>query len=106
MDGLAGNFNIDLSAQPSLNDLSALTAALASDQGAAATQLTTALALLAQTLLAGDAGPLASAELSAAVKTVGEKLVALLQSLNSGKISPDDMAKLGLKADKVFDADL
>jgi len=106
LEGLSSKFNIDLSAQTSLDDLAALTAAMAAGDGDAATQLTQALAPLAQTMLAGEAGASASAELSAIVKSVGEKLVALLQQLNSGNLSADDLAAMGLQADNSFDADL
>tara|TARA_R110000751_G_scaffold272940_2_gene373570 strand:- start:46235 stop:47824 length:1590 start_codon:yes stop_codon:yes gene_type:complete len=106
LEGLSAKFNIDLSATAGLDDLTALTTAIVDGDGNAAAQLTQALAPLAQTMLAGEAGPAASAELSAIVKSVGEKLVALLQQLNSGAVSADALAAMGLQADDSFDADL
>ena len=106
LEGLAATFNIDLSAQPSLKDLTTLVTAATPAQHDGTAQLTAALAPLAQSLLAGEAGPSASAELSAAVKAVGEKLVTLLQSLNSDEVSPDQKAALGLKLETGFEGDL
>jgi len=106
LEGLAAAFDIDLSAQPSLKDLTALLTAATPEQDDGTAQLTAALAPLAQSLLAGEAGPSASAELSAAVKAVGEKLVNLLQALNSDDVSADQKAALGLTLETGFDGDL
>lgn len=64
------------------------------------------MAPLVRSMLADDAGPSASVELSTAVKSVGEKLVTLLQSLNSDDVSPYNKAALSLKDEAGFDADL
>jgi len=100
LDGLAEQLGLDLSAIP---DLAALTAA---DQTDAAAQLTNALVPLAQTLLGGEAAPSASAELSAQIKAIGDKLAALLQALNNDALSTDKLAALGLGKAASFDADL
>ena len=106
LNELAAEFDIDLSALPPLDDLKALTAAISPEDGSVEAQLTTALAPLAETLLTGTTEASADTELSAQIKSIGEKLAALLQSLNSDEIDPDKLAALGLDADTTIDADL
>ena len=106
LNELAAEFDIDLAALPSLDDLKALAAAISPEDGSVEAQLTTALAPLAETLLTGTTENSADAELSAQIKSIGEKLAALLQSLNSGDIDPDKLAALGLDTDATIDADL
>ena len=108
LDHLAEQFDLDLSALPSLDDLKALTAAILPDDTSIEAQLTAALAPLAQSLLSGsaDADATTDVELSALLKQVGEKLGALLQSLNGDGLDADKLAALGLDADVAADADL
>lgn len=108
LDHLADQFDLDLSALPSLDDLKALTAAILPDDTSIEAQLTAALAPLAQSLLSGSADADASTDvdLSALLKQVGEKLGALLQSLNGEGLDADKLAALGLDADVAADADL
>ena len=106
LSDLAAEFDIDLAALPSLDGLKALTAAILPEDTSVDAQLTTALAPLAETVLAGTAEIAADPELAAQVKSIGEKLVALLQSLNGDDIDPDKLAALGLDADTTINADL
>jgi flagellar hook-length control protein FliK len=102
LSDLAAEFDIDLAALPSLDDLKALATAILPGDTSVEAQLTTALAPLAETLLTGTA----ETELSAQIKSIGEKLAALLQSLNGDDIDSDKLAALGLDADTTIDADL
>lgn len=108
LNDLAAKFDIDLSALPSLGDLKALTAAILPGDTSIAAQLTSALEPLAETLLAGTANAevTADVELSTLVKSIGEKLAALLQSLNGDDIDPQKLAALGLDVELTTDADL
>lgn len=108
LNDLADQFDIDLSALPSLGDLKALTANILPGDTSIEAQLTTALAPLAETLLSGsaDAEVSADVELSALVKSIGEKLAALLQSLNGDDLDPQKLAALGLDVELTTDADL
>lgn len=106
LSDLAAEFDIDLAALPSLDDLKALTAAILPEDTSVQAQLTTALAPLAETLVTGTTEISADSELAAQIKSIGEKLAALLQSLNGGDIDPDKLAALGLDADTTIDTDL
>jgi flagellar hook-length control protein FliK len=103
---LAASLDIDLDALPSLDDLTALVTDIQPDDSSFAARLTAAFGPLAETLFSGSAAPGddAGVELSALVKSIGEKLAALLTALNNGDIEADQMARLELAADA--DADL
>ena len=97
---LAATLDIDLDALPSLDDLTALVTDIQPDDMSFAARLTAALGPIAETLFSGAATPEAEAgaELSALVKSIGDKLAALLSALNSGEAAPDQLAQLELDA--------
>lgn len=103
---LAAALDIDLEALPSLEDLTALVTDIQPDDTSFAARLTAAFGPVAETLFSGSAAPEADAgvELSALVKSIGEKLAALLTALNNGDVEPDQLAQLELAAGA--DADL
>ncbi|KRA41632.1 flagellar hook-length control protein FliK [Devosia sp. Root635] len=103
---LAAALDIDLSALPSLDDLTALVTDIQPDDTSFAARLTAAFGPLAETLFNGSAAPQADAgvELSTLVKSIGDKLAALLAALNNGEVEPDQLAQLELAAQA--DADL
>jgi flagellar hook-length control protein FliK len=101
---LAAALDIDLSALPSLDDLTALVTDIQPDDASFAARLTAAFGPVAESLFSGSATVDAGAELSAQIKSVGEKLAALLAALNNGEVDPDQLAKLELDASA--DADL
>jgi flagellar hook-length control protein FliK len=105
---LAEALDIDLDTMPTFDELAALAAGILPDDASPAAQLTAALAPLAKTLMDGSAtvDTDAAADLSAQVKAIGDKLAALLQSLNNGDIDADKLAQLGLDADAAPDAEL
>ena len=104
---LAAGLDIDLETLPTLEDLTALVIDLHPDDASLAARLTAALGPLAETLFNGSAGQKADAgaELSAMVKSIGEKLAALLSALNSGEIDPEQLARLEAGADADTDLD-
>ncbi|UJW87213.1 flagellar hook-length control protein FliK [Devosia sp. SL43] len=108
LDDLAAQFDIDLSALPSLDDLTAMVTGVLPDDTSVEAQLTIALAPLAEELLSGssDTDVSVDVELSTLIKSIGEKLGALLQSINSDEISPEKLAALGLDAEGSIDTDL
>lgn len=97
---LAAMLDIDPSALPSLDDLTALITDLQPDDQSFAARLTAAFGPLAETLFSGTTAPQAEAgaELSALLKSIGDKLAALLSALNGGDIGPDQLAQLELAA--------
>jgi flagellar hook-length control protein FliK len=103
---LAAALDIDLDALPSLEELTAFITDIQPDDTGFAARLTAAFGPVAETLFSGsaadDAG--AGAELSALMKSVGDKLAALLAALNSGELDADQLAKLELGA--TADADI
>ena len=102
---LAAALDIDLAALPSLDDLTALVTDIQPDDTSFAARLTAAFGPITETLFSGGATePDAGAELSALIKSVGDKLAALLSALNSGDLDPEQMAQLELAADA--DADI
>jgi flagellar hook-length control protein FliK len=101
---LAAALDIDLDALPSLDDLTALVTDIQPDDTSLAARLTAAFGPLAETLFSGSAEADAGAELSTLLKSVGDKLAALLSALNSGALEPDQLAQLELAANA--DADL
>lgn len=104
LKSLAEAFNIDLNDLPSVDELAALASTPLPEGSDLDAQLTQALAPLAQTLLGGSVTK--DVELSGLVKSIGDKLAALLQSLNAGGLDPDKLAALGLDAGATADADL
>ena len=106
---LAASLDIELDTLPSLDDLTALVTDIQPDDTSFAARLTAALGPIAETLFSGaatadaDADP--GAELSALVKSIGEKLASLLSALNNGEIEPDQLARLTLAADADADFD-
>jgi len=105
---LAEAMNIDLDALPSLDDLAAIAAGVLPDDTSFEARLTAALAPMAETLLNGNvtAEADAGAELTDLVKSIGDKLAALLASLNSDDASADQLAQLGVQANADLDAAL
>jgi len=103
---LAEALDIDLDALPSIDDLTALVTDIQPDDASFAARLTAAFGPLAETLFSGSAAPDAGEELSALLKSIGDKLAALLSALNSGELEPDQLAQLelGAKADADLDA--
>ena len=103
---LADALDIDLDALPSIDDLTALVTDIQPDDASFAARLTAAFGPLAETLFSGSASPDAGEELSALLKSIGDKLAALLSALNSGELEPDQLAQLelGAKADADLDA--
>ncbi|KQX40410.1 hypothetical protein ASD04_07235 [Devosia sp. Root436] len=107
---LAATLDIDLDALPSLDDLTALVTDIRPDDTSFAARLTAAFGPMAETLFSGSAAPKgdAGAELSTLVKSIGDKLAALLAALNNGEVEPDQLAQLELavQADTDLDAAL
>ncbi|WP_332700012.1 flagellar hook-length control protein FliK [Devosia sp.] len=105
---LAEALDIDLDTMPTFDELAALAAGILPDDASPAAQLTAALTPLAKALMdgSGTADADAADELSAQIKSIGDKLAALLQSLNNGDIDADKLAQLGLDADSAPDAEL
>ena len=100
---LAATLDIDLSALPSLDDLTALVTDIQPDDTSFAARLTAAFGPVAETLFSGSAAGDADAELSALMKSVGDKLAALLSALNSGELDADQLAQLELGASADID---
>lgn len=106
LDDLAAALDIDLSALPALDHLKALLAQAPNGEGITA-RLTQALAPLAETLLTGSTGETTgSADFGTLLKSIGDKLAALLRSLNAGGLDADKLAALGLDRSATIDADL
>ena len=106
LDAALDDLGVDLSAVPALADLQALLGQ-APAAGDITAQLNKALGPLAETLLTGgNTEAAASAELDTLLKSIGDKLAALLQSLNAGDLDADKLAALGLDASATIDADL
>lgn len=95
---LAATLDIDLSALPSLDDLTALITDIQPDDTSFAARLTAAFGPVAESLFSGAAAVDADAELSAQIKSVGDKLAALLAALNNGDLDADQLAQLELDA--------
>lgn len=95
---LAAALDIDLSALPSIEDLTALVTNIQPDDTSFAARLTAAFGPVAETLFSGSAAADADAELSAAMKSVGDKLAALLAALNNGELDAEQLAQLELGA--------
>jgi flagellar hook-length control protein FliK len=105
---LAAALDIDLDTLPSLDDLTAMVTDIQPDDASFAARLTAAFGPVAESLFSGSATVDASAELSAQIKSVGDKLAALLAALNNGEVDADQLAQLELdaKADVDLDAAL
>ncbi|WEK04985.1 MAG: flagellar hook-length control protein FliK [Candidatus Devosia phytovorans] len=102
---LAQALGVDLSNMPSAEQLAAMVAN-ASAAGAPDTltnQLTEAFGPLASAL-EGHVEPNASADFSAQIKSVGDKLAAILAALNEGDVDPDALAEMD--SELTFDAEL
>lgn len=95
---LAAELDIDLDALPSLEDLTALITDIQPDDDSFAARLSAAFGPLAETLFSGtttaDAG--ADVEISNLLKSIGDKLAALLTALNNGELDADKLAQLEL----------
>lgn len=104
LQSLAETLDIDLAKLPSVDELAALATADLPEGASFEDQLTKALAPLAQSLLGGAVT--ADVDLSSLAKSVGDKLAALLQSLNAGDIDPEKLAALGVDTEAAPDADL
>lgn len=87
---LAQQLDIDLGDMPTPEEFAALLAGTGSAEDSFANQLTAAFGPLASALI-GTTTPDASAELSAQIKSVSDKLAAILSALNQGDV---DMAAL------------
>lgn len=101
---LAEALDIDLDALPSIDDLTALVTDIQPDDASFAARLTAAFGPLAETLFSGSASPDAGEELSALLKSIGDKLAALLSAINSGELEPDQLAQLEFGANADLDA--
>lgn len=99
---LAQQLDIDLADMPTSEELAALLAKPGSTDTLAG-KLADAFAPVASALL-GNADTDASAELSAQIKSVGDKLAAVLSALNEGKLDADQLARL--EQDAATDTDL
>jgi flagellar hook-length control protein FliK len=95
---LAAALDIDLAALPSLDDLTALVTDIQPDDTSFAARLTAAFGPVAENLFSGSASVDAGAELSAQIKSVGDKLAALLTAINNGEVDADQLAQLELDA--------
>jgi flagellar hook-length control protein FliK len=97
---LAAALDVDLASLPSLDDLTALVTDIQPDNASFAARLTAAFGPVAETLFSGSAAPQgdAGAELSTLIKSVGDKLAALLSALNSGDIDSEQLARLEIGA--------
>ncbi|WP_240230370.1 flagellar hook-length control protein FliK [Devosia lacusdianchii] len=104
LQSLGEALDIDLTKLPSVDELAALATADLPEGASFQDQLTKALAPVAQSLVGGEVT--ADVELSTLAKSVGDKLAALLQSLNAGDLDPEKLAALGLDAETNIDADL
>lgn len=87
---LAQQLDIDLTDMPTAEELSALLAGTGAAEASFANALTAALGPMAGKLI-GSAASDASAELTAQIKSVSDKLAAILSALNQGDV---DMAAL------------
>ena len=98
LDTLAAALDIDLDVLPSLDDLTALITDVQPDDTSFAARLSAAFGPLAETLFSGsataDSG--ADAEVSTLLKSIGDKLAALLTALNNGEPDSDQAAQLDL----------
>ncbi|WP_316356098.1 flagellar hook-length control protein FliK [Devosia sp.] len=103
---LAAALDIELDALPSLDDLTALLTQVQPADTSLAARLTAAFGPVAETLFSGSAAENADAdaELSALMKSVGDKLAALLTALNNGELDAEQLARLELGAEA--DADI
>ena len=95
---LAAALDIDLDALPSLDELTALVREIQPDDASFAARLTAAFGPIAETLVSGSAAEDAGAELAGLMKSVGDKLAALLTALNQGELDADQLARLELAA--------
>ena len=100
---LAAALDIEPDALPSLDDLTALLTQVQPDDTSFAARLTAAFGPVAETLFSGSAAEDADAELSALMKSVGDKLAALLTALNNGELDAEQLARLALGADADVD---
>lgn len=104
---LAASLNVNLDDLPSLDDLQAMLTATLPEDTSLTADLTRALAPLAETMLNGNATPEGTTpDQAALVQSIGDKLAALLKSLNADAIDADQLAAMGLDADATLDADI
>jgi flagellar hook-length control protein FliK len=99
LEAFAGAAGIALDTLPSFEELAAMANGALADPANPANPLTAALAPLAQTLL----GSTEETDFAAELKSLGERLAAMLKALNDGAI---DTEQLGLSADTGLDAEL
>lgn len=90
---LAQHLDIDLTDMPTADELAALMAGSDAAGDSLAGKLAAAFGPLVGDLL-GHTDPSATAELSAQIKAVGDKLAAILNALNQGEMSADQLAEL------------
>ena len=104
---LAEALDIDLDALPSLDDLTALVTDLKPDDTGFAARLTAAFGPVAEQLFSGSATAEVDpgVELSTLIKSVGDKLAALLTALNSGEIKPELLSQFDASAQMDTDLD-
>ncbi len=95
LQALAGELGIDLNAFPAMADLKTLAQADLPPDASLQSQLSKALAPLAQALLAGDDNP----ELPPLARDLGQKLAALSQALAAQPVDGEALAALGLSGD-------
>ncbi|KKB86439.1 hypothetical protein VW29_02435 [Devosia limi DSM 17137] len=104
LDALAEALGVSLESLPSMEDLQALATQPLAEGASLADQLSQSLAPLAETLLgATDDG----SDTAATLKSLGEKLAALLQALETGEVDAKQLAALGLDGEtSAIDPDL
>jgi len=102
---LAQALGVDLSVMPSADELAAMVANASADTApdSLTNKLTEAFGPLAATL-AGHTEPNASADFSAQIKSVSDKLAAILAALNEGDVNPEALAEMD--SELTFDAEL
>ena len=100
LSDLAQHLGIDLTDMPTADELAALMAGTTGVDDSLSSKLVEAFGPLAGSLL-GHTDPSATAEFSAQLKAVGDKLAAILTALNQGEANPDALAELqeGVAAD-------
>jgi len=103
LDSLGEALGIDLANMPGLEELAALVSAPVPDTASPPDKLAGSLAPLADKLLTGAAN--APADTAALQRSVGEKLAALLGSINNGELDTGKLAELGL-ADAELDPEI
>ena len=103
LDALAATLGLEPGAVPTLDELAAMAAQTAAGSGKLEAELVSTLAPLATSMLTTTTDSAKTEQL----KVLGEKLAALLKSINDGGLDADKLAAVGLSDDTgALDADL